>query len=105
MATENDASTAISAASPAASRHPFLGCPAPHLDFHRQFADLALGLPQLAVILRQRASAALERLLAAGEEIVPPGRDAVGFHPELTARGAELLALQKAQDYIQLLAR
>jgi hypothetical protein len=74
---------AIWAASPAGSQAPFFGrCPQ-DLIFHGQLADLALGLPQCPVIRGSVGPLALEALLAAGQEVIPPGRQPVRLNPKL----------------------
>jgi hypothetical protein len=62
---------------------PFFGrCPQ-DLIFHGQLADLALGLPQCPVIRGSVGPLALEALLAAGQEVIPPGRQPVRLNPKL----------------------
>jgi hypothetical protein len=82
------------AASPAGSGAPFFGRRPQDLVLRGQLPDLALGLPQRPIITRPVRPLALQRLLAALQEVVPPRCQPVGLHPELPRQQLQRLATQ-----------
>src|SRR5215213_5869999 len=72
---------------------------------HGQLPDLAFGLPQRPIISRPVRPLALQRVLAALQEVVPPGRQPVRLHLQLPGELFQRLAAQQPQDRLHLLAR
>jgi Transposase domain (DUF772) len=63
----------------------FFGCSAPRRECRGQLTDLALGLPQPAVLVI-KAALTLQPLPAGGQELVAPRRQAMRFHAQLPAQ-------------------
>src|SRR5215207_3557025 len=95
---------AIWAASPAGSAAPFFGRRPQDLVLHGQLPDLAFGLLERPVIGRPVGPLALEPLLAAFQEVVPPGRQPVRLDPELAGEHIQRLAMQQSEHRVHLLA-
>jgi hypothetical protein len=75
------------------------------LVLHGQLPDLAFGLPQRPIIGRPIRPLALQGVLAALQEVVPPGRQPVRLHLQLPGELVEGLAAQQPQHRLGLLAR
>jgi hypothetical protein len=95
---------AIWAASPAGSTAPFFGRRPQDLVLHGQLPDLALGLPQRPILGRPVRPLAFEPLLAAGQEVISPGRQPVRLDPEFARQHVQRLATQEPQHRVHLLA-
>src|SRR5215217_8293098 len=104
-ATGSWCSMAIWAASPAGSGPPFFGHRPQGLVLHGQLPDLALSISELAILRGSVGPLALQRVLAALQEVVPPGRQPVRLHRQLPGELFQRLAAQQPQDRLHLLAR
>src|SRR5215218_2140327 len=104
-ATGHWCSMAIWAASPAGSGPPFFGCHPQDLVLHGQLPDLALSIPELAILRGSVGPLALQAFLAAFQKVVPPGRQPVRLHLQLPGELFEGLAAQQPEHGLHLLAR
>jgi len=73
-------------------KSPFFGRRPQDLVLHGQLPDLALSLPQRPIIRGSIRPLALQRVLAALQEVVPPGRQPVRLHSELARQHLQELA-------------
>ena len=85
------------------SSNPFFDCSPPHLDLHRQLADLAFGLPQPAVLV-VKAVLTLQAFAASGQELIPPGRQRCASTPNSRLHPSRA-SPQQPQDRIHHLPR
>jgi hypothetical protein len=74
------------------------------LVLHGQLPDLALGLPQRPIIARPVEPLAFQRLLAALQNVVPPGRESVRLDLEFPRQHLQRLTAQQPQHWVHLLA-
>src|SRR5215216_1393577 len=84
---------------------PFFGRRPQDLVLHGQLPDLTLGLPQRPIIAGPVRPLALQRLLAALQEVVAPGREPVRLDPKFPRQRLERLTVEQPQHRVHLLAR
>jgi len=70
------------------------------VEVHRQLADLALGLGELAILHRPRPN--LQALTAGGEKLLTPLRDPPGRLAGLAGEQMQRLPAQQPQDHLLL---
>src|SRR5215218_7202170 len=104
-ATGHWCSMAIWAASPAGSGPPFFGCHPQDLVLHGQLPNLALSIPELAILGGSVGSLALQAFLAALQEVLPPGRQPMRFDLEFSGELFKGLPAQQPEHGLHLLAR
>src|SRR6266540_2263803 len=72
----------------------------PDLELHRESPDLALGLPEPAI--GGLGGPGFQPLLAPRDELVSPGGQAMGLHPELAGERVDVLTAEQAHQRVGL---